>query len=230
MSKPITMEDLEAINFPYYYNLVKEGKIKAKEVKDLLFNGNPNKYRRYRNVMEGKQAIPQKTLDKMKEYYQINKEYYKKYKKEYYEANKEYYKKYKKEYMKTPEGKEAFKRANHKREALKLGNGGSYTQEQWNQCLEYFNHCDAYTGEPLESTEIEHVIPLSKGGTSNIYNIVPANRSTNASKHNSDVFEWYSKQPYFSWDRYIKICLWIIKKGVDLFDKIQIICDDRLEE
>lgn len=84
----ITMNDLEAINFPYYYNLVKEGKMKAGEVKDLLFNGNHKKYCRYKNIMEGKQATPQKLLDKnnksMKKRYENNKEHYKEYMKEYY--------------------------------------------------------------------------------------------------------------------------------------------------
>lgn len=50
----ITMEDLEKINFPYYYNLVKEGKMKAGEVVELLFNGKRGKYKRYRRIMEGK--------------------------------------------------------------------------------------------------------------------------------------------------------------------------------
>ena len=50
----ITMADLEKIKFPYYYNLVKEGKMKAQEVKDLLFNGNPNKYYRYVRFLEEK--------------------------------------------------------------------------------------------------------------------------------------------------------------------------------
>lgn len=52
-----------------------------------------------------------------------------------------------------------------------------------------------------------------KGGILNIYNLVPTNRSTNARKYNLDVFEWYSKQSYFSWERYIKIILWMIGKG-----------------
>ena len=133
--------------------------------------------------------------------------------KKWRENNKEHYKEYQKEYKQTPEGRASMHRRKHKYMAKKLGNGGSYTKEQWNQCLEYFNHCDAYTGEPLESTEIEHVIPVSKGGTSNIYNLVPANKSINRSKQDKDLWEWYSKQPYFSWDRYLKICFWIIKKG-----------------
>lgn len=223
MGNSITMKDLEAINFPYYYNLVKEGRMKAGEVYDLLFNGNPRVYYRYKNVMEGKQATPQKRKEYMKEYRkgwkEANPDYIKEHMKERRKTDKykEYQKEYKKEYYKkrrqTPEGKAYFIRKNQKRRALKKGNGGVYTQDEWNKCLDYFNHCDAYTGEPLKSTEIEHVIPISKGGTNNIYNIVPANKSTNCSKYNSDVFEWYSQQEYFDWNRYIKICLWIIKSG-----------------
>ncbi len=89
MSKAITMADLEAINFPYYYNLVKEGKMKAKEVYDLLFNGNDRRYSRYKNVMEGKQATSQKRKEYMKEYYENNKDKKKDYQKERYENNKE---------------------------------------------------------------------------------------------------------------------------------------------
>ena len=54
MGKKLTMEDLEKINFPYYYNLVKEGKMKAKEVYDLLFNGRHVRYDRYVRFIEGK--------------------------------------------------------------------------------------------------------------------------------------------------------------------------------
>ena len=133
--------------------------------------------------------------------------------KERYEANKEYILNQHKEYRQTPEGKAVHKRANHKRRTKKLGNGGNYTSDEWNQCLDYFNHCDAYTGEPLTTTEIEHIIPVSKGGTTYIYNIVPANKSTNCSKGKKDLWEWYSKQEYFSWERYIKICMWVIKNG-----------------
>lgn len=232
MGKAIKMEDLEAINFPYYYNLVKEGKIKRLEVVDLLFKGNGMKYNRYKRVMEGKQAISQESLERHKEYYKANSEKNKERSKQRYENNKEYYKRIHKEYheankekikrrnhgryrelMETPEGREYYKAKSHKRRAKIKGNGGSYTSEEWNKCLAYFDYKDAYTGEPLTTTEVEHVIPISKGGTNNIYNIVPANRSTNASKHNSDPWEWYSQQPYFSWNRYIKICMWIIKMG-----------------
>ena len=286
----ITMADLEAINFPYYYNKVKNGEMKAKEVKDLLFNGNNGTYYRYVRFLEGKPTYTEaekrrdkkheekKKRNKDKTSEQIKDEWKEKLKhisdeeankffqkhmiritkdkgetvlikrchdcmeykgvqefsmkkdqkdginkkckecsgkrnKEWYEANKETILNRQKKHRQTPEGKAVQKRAKHKYRTKKEGNGGEYTPDEWNQCLDYFNHCDAYTGEPLTTTEVEHIIPVSKGGTNNIYNIVPANKSTNCSKGKKDLFEWYSKQPYFSWDRYLKICLWVIKNG-----------------
>ena len=162
----------------------------------------------------------------MKKYRETHREKYKKYHKELYEKNKKTVldrqkKRYElnrkvilkkhRDYKKTPEGRESTRRAASKRRTLKKGNGGSYTREQWKQCLEYFDYKDAYTGLPMDIISIDHVIPLSKGGTNFIHNLVPTSRSINARKHNSDLFEWYSKQEYFDWNRYIKICLWIIK-------------------
>ena len=71
--KKLTMDDLEAINFPYYYNLVKEGKMKRKEVEGLLFNGNDRRYGRYKNVMEGKPArYRERVLSKALRFYDGN--------------------------------------------------------------------------------------------------------------------------------------------------------------
>lgn len=200
MGKAITMEDLEKINFPYYYNKVKNGEMKRKEAADLLFNGNEHSYSRYKNVMEGKPTYTEARKEYRKEYRQTPEGKAAKARAQH-------------KYFQTPKGKAVQKRAKHKRRAKVKENGGTWTLDEWNQCLVYFDYRDAYTGEPLTTTEMEHIMPLSKGGTNNIYNIVPANKSTNASKNNSDLWEWYSQQPYFSWERYLKICLWIIKNG-----------------
>jgi 5-methylcytosine-specific restriction endonuclease McrA len=60
----------------------------------------------------------------------------------------------------------------HKRRAARLGNGGSYTYEQWIAlCDKYSNRC-LCCGKKKKLTA-DHVIPLSKGGTSWIENIQP---------------------------------------------------------
>ena len=117
------------------------------------------------------------------------------------------------EYNRSPEGSDRFRRGRHKRRILKKGNGGSWEPEQWKECLQFFDYKDAYTGLSMNTISLDHIIPVSKGGTSFIHNIIPCENNINKSKNNSDVFEWYSKQPYFSWDRYLKICMWIIKNG-----------------
>jgi len=60
----------------------------------------------------------------------------------------------------------------HKRRAAKLGNGGAYTYEQWIAlCDKYHNRC-LCCGKKKKLTA-DHVVPLSKGGTSWIENIQP---------------------------------------------------------
>lgn len=71
--------------------------------------------------------------------------------------------------------------------ALRMNAGGSgFTAEQWSDLQKDYNHLCAYCnqGKPLE---IDHVVPLSKGGKHDICNIVPVCRSCNASKHSSSL-------------------------------------------
>ena len=77
---------------------------------------------------------------------------------------------------------EARAHRNAARRARKIGNGGSHTLTQWLDKLTLFANCCAYCGEakPLER---DHKIPLSRGGSDNIENIIPACRSCNASKN-----------------------------------------------
>ena len=94
----------------------------------------------------------------------------------------------------------------HKRRALELGNGGSYTKAQWLDTLEYFDYKCAYTGECIKhSCHVEHIVPISKGGTSYIWNLVPSTASANLSKQNRDMEEWYREQEYFCEERLNKI-------------------------
>ena len=102
--------------------------------------------------------------------------------------------------------KDKLKEYRHKRRALKLGNGGSYTKAQWLDTLEYFDYKCAYTGECIKhSCHVEHIVPISKGGTSYIWNLVPSTASANLSKQNRDMEEWYREQEYFCEERLNKI-------------------------
>ena len=68
-----------------------------------------------------------------------------------------------------------------------------------------FDHCCAYCG-CAEDLELEHVIPISKGGGHHLGNIVPACRKCNSSKRSRDALAWYQQQPFYSETRWKKIC------------------------
>lgn len=95
------------------------------------------------------------------------------------EENTEYFREYKRNWWQAnPDKKRAH---SNNRRARKAGNGGSFTAEEWRDlCNKYDNQC-LCCGEQKKLTA-DHVIPLVKGGTSNIDNIQPLCRSCNASK------------------------------------------------
>ena len=69
----------------------------------------------------------------------------------------------------------------HKRRARVAGNGGSFTAEEWLDLCEQFGHrCACCRGKkPLAA---DHIVPVSKGGTSYIWNIQPLCKSCNTRK------------------------------------------------
>ena len=118
------------------------------------------------------------------------------------------------EYMKKwiSENKDKCRKYNQKRRASKKSNGGSYTDAEWEECLEFFNYKCAYSGRKMERVSADHIIPLSKGGTSYISNIVPCELRINDSKGSKDLEEWYLAQEFYSDERYKKIKEWINKR------------------
>ena len=214
---------------------LKENAEKIKEYRKEYYKENAEKIKEYykenaEKIAERKKEYRKENAEYFKEYYKENAEKIKEYNKENAEKRKERKKKWDKEnaekikeynkenaekikermkeYLQTPAGKEASARRAHKRRALKAKNGGSYTSEQWKICLEYFDNRCAYTGEVLDSLEIEHILALSKGGTSYIWNLCPSNKAPNRSKNNKDLETWYRKQEYFSEERLEKIYKW----------------------
>lgn len=68
-----------------------------------------------------------------------------------------------------------------------------------------FGNCCAYCGASGDM-QIEHVIPISKGGTHAMGNIVPACQRCNYSKATKEAESWYRAQPTFCDKRWRKIC------------------------
>ncbi|PDM38427.1 hypothetical protein CMV37_03515 [Bacillus cereus] len=121
--------------------------------------------------------------------------------KEYKKINAERIKEQARKRYNTPEGRKVSVTRTNNYRAKKKQLLNDLTVEQWNECLNYFNHSCAYCGEQHESLEQEHFISVSKGGAFTKTNIVTACRSCNASKYNQDFFEWFKQQEYYSIER-----------------------------
>ncbi len=78
------------------------------------------------------------------------------------------------------------RRREEKRRARKLNAPlNDLTKKQWEAILTTYNHRCAYCKQPYQRLEMDHVIPLSKGGSHTKSNVVPACRSCNARKGQS---------------------------------------------
>jgi 5-methylcytosine-specific restriction endonuclease McrA len=78
-----------------------------------------------------------------------------------------------------------------KRRALKKENGVYSVTAKEIKKIQSMN-C-LYCG--LSGGQVDHVIPLTRGGAHSIGNLVPACRSCNASKNNRTITEWQKKNP-----------------------------------
>jgi 5-methylcytosine-specific restriction endonuclease McrA len=150
-----------------------------------------NYQERQRKYREEHRAVAAK---RQRAYYKAHKEEYKAKAKVRYDENPEPTKKCAKDWarknkqIKTAYDK-AWVKANHEkvrsyqhkhRSALK-GNGGSYTVAEWMLlCKKYGNKC-LCCGRHRKLTA-DHVVPVSKGGSSNISNIQPLCGPCNSSK------------------------------------------------
>lgn len=68
---------------------------------------------------------------------------------------------------------------------------GFHTAEQLAARLAYYGHRCVYCG--VEATEVDHRIPLSRGGSAWPANLVPACKPCNCSKNNMPYREWMEK-------------------------------------
>ena len=158
--------------------------------------------------------------EKNKEYYEDNKKYYKEWRENNKEHRKEYYKEYYKDNKEHRNKKDKEWRENnpdkvfnkhHKRRLLKESQGNGISKEQWLEMMEFFEFKCAYSGITLSKNTrtIDHIIPLSKGGEHEIWNLVPMHRNYNSSKFTNDMLEWYQQQDFYSEERLNKIYEWI---------------------
>lgn len=133
------------------------------------------------------QTHRQKRAEYMKEWRKNNPEYWKL----WFRKNRKKTRIYEKVYRLKHPG--YIKRKNIKRYTRRQKAEGSFTLEEWENKKKEYNYCCAKCGvseeELLNKTNegltIDHIIPLSKGGTNYISNIRPLCRSCNARKGNN---------------------------------------------
>lgn len=78
--------------------------------------------------------------------------------------------------------------AENRRRVRKLNNGGSHTLCERQELFALLGNVCFYCGAP--ETHIDHNIPLSRGGTDDISNILPSCRSCNSSKSGKTAMEF----------------------------------------
>lgn len=82
----------------------------------------------------------------------------------------------------------------NRRRARSEGASGSHTVEEFRDLLQHYGGKCAYCGAP--ATCRDHVIPLKRGGSDNITNLLPACASCNSSKRTRQIWEW---RPELMW-------------------------------
>ena len=78
-----------------------------------------------------------------------------------------------------------------------------------------FGDCCAYCGDKqkIDELHMDHFLPLSKGGTHVLSNLVPACKRCNLSKRNHHPEDWFKRQDFFSLKRWRMILRILGKKN-----------------
>ncbi len=95
----------------------------------------------------------------------------------------------KKRYNKSEKGKQQTRKDKAIRKTRDTEAGGSYSQTEWyNLCKFYDFRCLKCNKQfPFEKLTVDHIRPISKGGSSNIYNLQPLCNRCNNIKHNREI-------------------------------------------
>lgn len=94
---------------------------------------------------------------------------------------------YRKKYVEKYRDKVYQNNKNHA--ARKKGAVGTISLKEWRSIKRIYRYRCCYCGTPGPLTQ-DHVIPLSRGGSNQIGNIVPACRSCNSRKNDRYLSEW----------------------------------------
>lgn len=135
-----------------------------------------------------RQANPEVIKDRKRREYKNNREDYAARREAWKKANPERLREWYREYRHKDRRSNPTRYAEyqHRRRALKQGNGGTFAPKQWEALRIWFGDaclCCGATGKLV----IDHVVPLSKGGDNTIQNLQPLCVSCNSRKHANTV-------------------------------------------
>lgn len=116
-------------------------------------------------------------------YNRMNPEKYRERSRAYHEANRDTHKEQMNAYRRDNLESFAVREAN--RRASKAKAGGSFTQQEWHDLCAFYDYTCLRCGkqEPDVKLTVDHVVPLSQGGSNDISNLQPLCRTCNTSKH-----------------------------------------------
>jgi 5-methylcytosine-specific restriction endonuclease McrA len=136
------------------------------------------------------EANKEKILGQQHNYYLANIDIIRKRQRAYYEANADTIRAYNRKF--AAEHPELRLVSYHKRRALIKGNGGTYTVAEKRMLYENQRGLCAYC-ERSEKLTIDHIIPISKGGSNDISNICLACLRCNLSKREKTPEQWVNR-------------------------------------
>ncbi len=94
-----------------------------------------------------------------------------------------------KRYEQSEKGMQSRKKRNATRRTRKTQAGGFYTVDEWYNLCKFYNfQCLKCKRQfPFEKLSLDHIRPVSKGGSSYIWNTQPLCRNCNSSKGNKEI-------------------------------------------
>lgn len=158
--------------------------------RDLVMRQQKKSYLRHRD----------KRLAYLKKYNQENMERLKIYRHNWYQSQKgkpefqEKRKTYMASYYQSEHGKMVSRAKCHRRRALKMSAKGAYTAQDVNNQMKRQHgkcyYCHIKFGNGKRAYHVDHIVPLTRGGSNEPSNLVLACVSCNSSKHNKLLHEW----------------------------------------
>jgi hypothetical protein len=167
-------------------------------------------------------ALKNKNINKQREYYHNNKEYWKKYNDEYYKNEDNLIRKQKRERKWRLRNRDKLKEYYEYRQMHK---NHEITKEELSLLYDYCNSSCMYCGITEENALIKQGQKLHRDhaindGSNGIENCLLACRSCNTSKNRRDWHEWYIKDnPVFYIERYEVIVYWLTLFEDNIFEE-----------